>query len=436
LSNRCFPSLRKQETKIILQAVPRAGPLLQKVKTIMTAGTERDLLTRAEELADTADLASRIIEIIGRARAARVDQAALGGLVTAVRVLDGDVTALFRAVRGRHPGGAFDRDTGLLEAAEEIEDDISARIRSAAQLERQADEARRRARADEAAAARALAAAHAMPIAEPCRGCHPAKASAIAAAHSDLEDARERGSYASAALDTLAPLKLPQALRAVRRVPEDLREVYEPAYDLVTRDPRAMPKDGDFITGETSSAAMAAKMLAARARTPDPASGTAGPGVQASALTPRERNTPLTTQTTYTHPDVLTVGAHEGWAEPETDPSRIDWPARQAAAAIPFQVIGGRPVNPCEVTSVRYGRNELGLWGENLMADALVTISCGHYRYLLMVERGDGYGWAVPGGAAEAGETARASRAARAGRGDQSHHRTRGCPRGKSRVRA
>jgi ADP-ribose pyrophosphatase len=113
----------------------------------------------------------------------------------------------------------------------------------------------------------------------------------------------------------------------------------------------------------------------------------------------------LTTQTTYTHPDVLTAGVREGWAEPETDPSRIDWPARQAAAAIPFRVTGGRPVNPCEVTSVRYGRNELGLWGENLMADALVTTSCGHYRYLLMVERGDGYGWAVPGGAAEAGET-------------------------------
>ena len=31
-----------------------------------------------------------------------------------------------------------------------------------------------------------------------------------------------------------------------------------------------MPKDGDFITGETSPAAMAAKMLAARARPPDP----------------------------------------------------------------------------------------------------------------------------------------------------------------------
>ena len=111
------------------------------------------------------------------------------------------------------------------------------------------------------------------------------------------------------------------------------------------------------------------------------------------------------TSRTYTHPDVLALGVREGWAEPETDPAHIDWAARQAAAAIPFQVIGGRPVNPCEVTGIRHGRNELGRWGENLMADALVTVTCGHYRYLLMVERGDGYGWAVPGGAAEPGET-------------------------------
>jgi 8-oxo-dGTP pyrophosphatase MutT (NUDIX family) len=108
---------------------------------------------------------------------------------------------------------------------------------------------------------------------------------------------------------------------------------------------------------------------------------------------------------TYTHPDVFTTGVEQGWAEPETDPARIGWPARQARAAIPFRVVDGRPVNPCEKTAVRYGRNELGLWGENLMADALVTVTWPGARYLLLVERGDGYGWAVPGGAAEPGET-------------------------------
>lgn len=109
---------------------------------------------------------------------------------------------------------------------------------------------------------------------------------------------------------------------------------------------------------------------------------------------------------TYTHPDVLTVGVTQGWAEPETDPTRLGWPARQAAAAIPFAVVNGRPVNPCEKTAIRYGRNEMGYWGETLMADALATVTCYlGIRYLLMVERGDGYGWAVPGGHVEPGET-------------------------------
>jgi ADP-ribose pyrophosphatase len=107
----------------------------------------------------------------------------------------------------------------------------------------------------------------------------------------------------------------------------------------------------------------------------------------------------------YTHPDVLTLGPAQGWAETETDPARIDWPARQARAAIPFKVINGRPVNPCEQTGIRHGRNEMGYWGENLCADALVTVTYCGAPHLLMVERGDGYGWAVPGGHVEPGET-------------------------------
>jgi ADP-ribose pyrophosphatase len=110
---------------------------------------------------------------------------------------------------------------------------------------------------------------------------------------------------------------------------------------------------------------------------------------------------------TYTHPDVFTLGVAEGWAEAEADPTRIDWTERQARAAIPFEVIDGRPVNPCEKTAVTRGRNEMGFWGEQKMADALVTVTLGGAgnRYLLMIERGDGYGWAVPGGHVEPGET-------------------------------
>ncbi|MEO3875508.1 NUDIX domain-containing protein [Nonomuraea sp. B12E4] len=107
---------------------------------------------------------------------------------------------------------------------------------------------------------------------------------------------------------------------------------------------------------------------------------------------------------TYTHPDVLDKGIREGWADPEDDPTRIDWAPRQARAAIPFQVVDGRPVNPCEKTRVRYGRNQLGHWGEQLCADAIVTAHTAHDRVLVMVERGDGHGWALPGGTVEPGE--------------------------------
>lgn len=110
---------------------------------------------------------------------------------------------------------------------------------------------------------------------------------------------------------------------------------------------------------------------------------------------------------TYTHPDVLTIGVWDGWADPETDPTRIDWTARQAVAAIPFDVVGGRPVNPCEITEVRYGRNEMGHWGEAQAADALVTATDGTgSRWLVLIERTDGHGWALPGGHVDPGETA------------------------------
>ncbi|MFI6388687.1 NUDIX domain-containing protein [Nonomuraea sp. NPDC050540] len=112
----------------------------------------------------------------------------------------------------------------------------------------------------------------------------------------------------------------------------------------------------------------------------------------------------MSTCTTYTHPDVFTRGISEGWADPETDPARIDWTARQMAAAIPFAVIDGRPVNPCERTGVRYGRNELGHWGEQLAADAIVTADTAGGRWLLLVERSDGHGWALPGGYVDPGE--------------------------------
>jgi ADP-ribose pyrophosphatase len=108
----------------------------------------------------------------------------------------------------------------------------------------------------------------------------------------------------------------------------------------------------------------------------------------------------------YTDPSVLAgIAAGAAWADPTMDPTAIDWPARQAAAAIPFRVVDGRPVNPHGPTGIRYGRNELGHWGEQVCADALVVAKdVDGRRWIVMVERADGHGWAVPGGHVDPGE--------------------------------
>ncbi|WP_435090161.1 NUDIX domain-containing protein [Micromonospora aurantiaca (nom. illeg.)] len=112
------------------------------------------------------------------------------------------------------------------------------------------------------------------------------------------------------------------------------------------------------------------------------------------------------TPRTYTHPSVLDgIAAGASWADPTMDPTAIDWTPRRTAAAIPFPLVDGRPVNPYAPTGIRYGRNELGHWGEQQCADAIVTaIDTYGCRWLLMVERSDGHGWALPGGYVDPGE--------------------------------
>lgn len=85
------------------------------------------------------------------------------------------------------------------------------------------------------------------------------------------------------------------------------------------------------------------------------------------------------------------------------DPTTIDWPARQARALVPYRVVDGVPINPCEQTGRTGG---LRHWGERACADAIIAATIGGCRHLLMIERGDGHGWALPGGGADPGETA------------------------------
>jgi ADP-ribose pyrophosphatase YjhB (NUDIX family) len=84
-----------------------------------------------------------------------------------------------------------------------------------------------------------------------------------------------------------------------------------------------------------------------------------------------------------------------------------DWPARQATATIPYQVIDGHPINPVEQTG-RTGRN-LDLWGENPAADPIVIAGHGPTRKALLIRRSDCGHWAIPGGMVDPGETAPAA---------------------------
>ena len=101
--------------------------------------------------------------------------------------------------------------------------------------------------------------------------------------------------------------------------------------------------------------------------------------------------------TGHTAPPAAAVEPH--------DPALVDWPLRQSFALVPFEVAGGRPVNPCEPHR-EPGRGGLDLWGENLTADGFVTaIDDTGARWLLMIERGKDPGcWALPGGFVDDGE--------------------------------
>ncbi|MFJ5122304.1 NUDIX domain-containing protein [Kitasatospora sp. NPDC088548] len=89
------------------------------------------------------------------------------------------------------------------------------------------------------------------------------------------------------------------------------------------------------------------------------------------------------------------------WAEAAPTPDAVtDWPARQAAAMVRFELdTRGRPLNPAGRTD-KIGRH-LGKWGENAAADAIVIAGTGANRQVLLITRDDIGVAATPGGMIE-----------------------------------
>lgn len=94
----------------------------------------------------------------------------------------------------------------------------------------------------------------------------------------------------------------------------------------------------------------------------------------------------------------------------QRDPQTIDWTLRQGRALISFDLDNdGLPVNPVQ-PNLPAGRQGLWHWGEAVAADAIVTATDSHgAQHLLMVERADGHGWALPGGGLDEGESIRSA---------------------------
>ncbi|RZF02824.1 NUDIX domain-containing protein [Streptomyces albidoflavus] len=97
------------------------------------------------------------------------------------------------------------------------------------------------------------------------------------------------------------------------------------------------------------------------------------------------------------------------WAEAAPTPADIaNWPQRQAAALVPYELDAhGWPLHPAGRTG-RTGRN-LGRWAENAAADPIVIAGTGPDRRILLITRDDIHQEAIPGGMVDPGETAPAA---------------------------
>jgi len=231
------------------------------------SGYEEQLHARAEMLGETGELAAAVTVILAFASGAGVDPRAVASLRAAAAALDpaGGAPAYQAGCRtDPDPGSGYRSDSEFLEAVSGAEDQTRDWLRDADQLADQAVAAAdtahddlERARRDLHAARADLAAAYAMPTRDPCTGCHPARAAAIAAAEAavadaegPIHDAARRIRLCEDTSEILDPLtrRLQAALQALRQVPHDLGEVYQLVYEFIRRGGK-MPRLGRWIEG-------------------------------------------------------------------------------------------------------------------------------------------------------------------------------------------
>jgi hypothetical protein len=188
-------------------------------------GYEQTLLSRAEMLEDTGELVQAITAVLASAQAAGVDPAAVTSLQAAARALDPGAGTGYDAgsKQDRQHGGEYRSDGEFLEAVCSAEDDARDRLREVQQLQEAIITAMDAAQA-------ALDAAYAMAVNDECDGCHCAKEAAILAALSRIR-------LCEAAAGILDPFagRLSAALAGLRRVPEDLGEVYQLVYEFIRK---------------------------------------------------------------------------------------------------------------------------------------------------------------------------------------------------------
>ena len=201
-------------------------------------GYEETFLARAQVLSETDELAETLGQVLEGLQGAGADPGATVSLQAAILALDPDEDASYDpgSPDDRRPGSGYGSDAEFIEAVHDAETALRERLRDVERLQEEIIVALD-------AAQMALEAALAMPVKEPCDGCHAAKAAAIAGAERRIglcDDATQ-------ITDPLA-LRLRQALGHLLQVPAQLGQVYELVYAFVSKGGK-MPVWGRWIRG-------------------------------------------------------------------------------------------------------------------------------------------------------------------------------------------